>query len=782
MASRKHTLVLWIVVVVVIAACEIGIFNLPHWRTVGAPAVESGTPVIGSGLTDNGDGTYTVTDADKATIDIPIRSTSGGAAELRSVRLVPAGTRWSYATAAFKTASGGAVDSSADAASDAGAASGSDAASSTDTDSLSWRDLGQGVWTDAKTLTYTKIPSTQYVLAGQKSDDNRYSTWLRIDYGSQSAGAVVSLASYELNPTVPFMVSLPRLVIMLALAAFVICLRPGSALWRRRLDIDSRGHRIAIGAFIVLQSAALLAISQMTGGSHVSLATAFNPSFHHWTDPAQYQRLADALLHGRLWLDLPVDNTLQTMQNPYDFGARVSRNASTGAVYFWDHAYYQGHYYCYFGVLPALLLFAPYEAITGGWLPTWAASWALAVAFTVFGTLFVMSFIRRFFPNASQAMAWLCLFTAMAATSMWYYVFDPSFYGVPVLMAMVVASAGLYFWIRARRDAASGRWAFAMPHDAPADGSPATCVADSSDAPAASAPASAPAATKLSAWRMVLGTALMAMTVGCRPQFAAMILLAVPLFWDEIRHTRQLVSRTSWRLTLAVALAALAVLVPLGAYNVARFGSPADFGQDYNLTSYDLTSQRPSVFLLPAELFLELFQPVSLLGQFPFVQTTSTAIAAPQEPSLGGLLALVPMLAIVLLMWMARRPLRRHRAWGMALWCVGLGTVVMLTDTLIGGINNRYYGDFSMLLALAAILVALALEESLRPEGRQDDAASGCSTIPARVMALAAAAAVLFAAFMIGMGFFATGRYEALASTNPVLYSWVGSWFSGLTM
>ncbi|MFR0557013.1 hypothetical protein [Pseudoscardovia radai] len=298
----------------------------------------------------------------------------------------------------------------------------------------------------------------------------------------------------------------------------------------------------------------------------------------------------------------------------------------------------------------------------------------------------------------------------------------------------------------------------------------------------ASAPASAPAATKLSAWRMVLGTAFMAMTVGCRPQFAAMILLAIPLFWDEIRHTRQLVSRTSWRLTLAVALAALAVLVPLGAYNVARFGSPADFGQDYNLTSYDLTSQRPSVFLLPAELFLELFQPVSLLGQFPFVQTTSTAIAAPQEPSLGGLLALVPMLAVVLLLWMARRPLRRHRAWGMTLWCVGLGIVVMLTDTLIGGINNRYYGDFSMLLALAAILVALALEESLRPEGRQDDAASGCATIPARVMALAAAAAVLFAAFMIGMGFFATGRYEALASTNPVLYSWVGSWFFGLTM
>ena len=798
MTSRKHTIVLWIVAIVIIVACEVGIFNLSHWRTVGAPAVASGTPVVGSGLTDNGDGTYTVTDAEHATLDIPIAdAATGGAAELKSIRLVPAGGGWSYATASFETAwtsesflqdpdGTAASDSAASGAAvsdtDDSTADDSTADDSTSTDDLAWRDLGEGIWTDSeKTLTYTAIPSTQYILAGQKSDMNRTSTWLRIDYCSQSSGAVVSLGSYELNPTVPLMFSLPRIAIMLAVAAFIICLRPGSMLWRRRLDVDSRGHRIALGVFIAAQSAVLLVISQMTGGSHVSLAATFSSSFAHWVDPAQYQRLGDALLHGHLWLDLPVDNSLLTMPNPYDYGARVNQNAATGAVYYWDHAYYQGHYYCYFGVLPALVLFAPFQAITGRWLATWAASWVLAVGFTVFGSLAIMSLVARYFPNASQAMAWLCLAVAMAATSMWYYIYNPSFYGVPVLMAMAVAAAGLYLWLRARRDAATGRWAFSSRLR---DGAAEQDDFDNDDAGNGDAAAVAAApATRLSALRVVLGTALMAMTVGCRPQFAALILLAIPIFWHEIRHTRQLLSRSSWRLTLAVVLAGLAVIVPLCAYNVARFGSPFDFGEDYNLTSYDLTSQRPSVFLLFEELFLELFQPVALIGRFPFVQITDmSSIPAPNEPSLGGLFALVPFLCAVAFTWMARRPLRRHHAWGLTLWSLALAVLVILVDTLIGGINNRYYGDFSMLVALAAILVALSLEEALRPKGREDDASAGCATIPARVMAVVAAASVLFAAFMISMGFFATGRYEALSTTDPVLYAWVGSWFSGLCM
>lgn len=767
-SPRMHTVILWIIAIAIIAVMEVGVFNLAHWRTLHTPSIQTGTAVIGTGLTSadgtratSATGTFTVSDPDTATIDIPISDAkTGDAAELHSIRLVPDSQGWESTTAEFYTSS--------------------DAASS-ETDDISWRNLGAGVWTDnERTLTYTKLPSTQYILAGQKSADNRTSTWLRISFSQETAGATVSLASFELNPTVPMFYSPLRVLIMLAIAAFLICLRPGSVLWRRRLDVSSRGHKVAVGSLIAVQSLVLLAVSQMTGGAFVGQGVSFGWGFQHWFDPLQYQRLGDALLHGHTWLDLQVDNSLQAMSNPYDFSQRQALNRSTGAVYYWDHAYFQGKYYCYFGVLPAVFLFAPFEALTGHWLPTWAASWLLSVGFTVFAALLATKFVARYFPHISQALAVMCTLTLMVANSMWYYVFAPSFYGIPMLMSMMITAAALYFWVSARRDAASGKWAgLAKFADAMVAASTGTA---STDTNATTAAAVQPHSTTLSAWRVVLGSVLMTMNVGSRPQFAIAFLLAVPIFWDEIRHTRQLFSRSSWKLTLAAALGALIVLVPLLGYNAARFGSLLDFGSDYNLTAFDMTSQRPSKFLMAAALFVQLFQPIAISPRFPFVQTTDNALPLPCEPSLGGIFAIVPFTVLALGFWMMRRQLKAHRVWGLTVLCLALAAVALWFDTSIGGVNNRYYGDYAYLIALAAICVAASTEETLRPDGRRDDVTATCATAPARIFAATIAAMVLIGLFMVFAGFFAPGRYEALTYRDPVLYAYVRSWFTGLCM
>ena len=766
-SPRMHTVILWIIAIAIIAVMEVGVFNLAHWRTLHTPSIQTGTAVIGTGLTSadgtratSATGTFTVSDPDTATIDIPISDAkTGDAAELHSIRLVPDSQGWESTTAEFYTSS--------------------DAASS-ETDDISWRNLGAGVWTDnERTLTYTKLPSTQYILAGQKSADNRTSTWLRISFSQETAGATVSLASFELNPTVPMFYSPLRVLIMLAIAAFLICLRPGSVLWRRRLDVSSRGHKVAVGSLIAVQSLVLLAVSQMTGGAFVGQGVSFGWGFQHWFDPLQYQRLGDALLHGHTWLDLQVDNSLQAMSNPYDFSQRQALNRSTGAAYYWDHAYFQGKYYCYFGVLPAVFLFAPFEALTGHWLPTWAASWLLSVGFTVFAALLATKFVARYFPHISQALAVMCTLTLMVANSMWYYVFAPSFYGIPMLMSMMLTAAALYFWVSARRDAASGEWAGLAKF---ADATVAASTDTNTTTTTATTKQLQPRNTILSAWRVVLGSVLMTMNVGSRPQFAIAFLLAVPIFWDEIRHTRQLFSRSSWRLTLATALGALIVLVPLLGYNAARFGSLLDFGSDYNLTAFDMTSQRPSKFLMAAALFVQLFQPIAISPRFPFVQTTDNALPLPCEPSLGGIFAIVPFTVLALGFWMMRRQLKAHRVWGLTVLCLALAAVALWFDTSIGGVNNRYYGDYAYLIALAAICVAASTEETLRPDGRRDDVTATCATAPARIFAATIAAMVLIGLFMVFAGFFAPGRYEALTYRDPVLYAYVRSWFTGLCM
>ena len=90
-------------------------------------------------------------------------------------------------------------------------------------------------------------------------------------------------------------------------------------------------------------------------------------------DQAQYQRLADAFLHGHTWIDTHVPDWLATMSNPYDAQARGAQGSASGDPSLWDWAFYHGRYYCYFGPLPEIVLFAPYKALTGTDLPTAAA-------------------------------------------------------------------------------------------------------------------------------------------------------------------------------------------------------------------------------------------------------------------------------------------------------------------------------------------------------------------------------------------------------------------------
>lgn len=85
----------------------------------------------------------------------------------------------------------------------------------------------------------------------------------------------------------------------------------------------------------------------------------------------QYEELADAMLEGHLDVHREDDvSALLAMENPYDLGARYEQ----GIEYRWDHSFYKGHYYVYFGVVPVILLFLPYKLIFGKTLLTWQAT------------------------------------------------------------------------------------------------------------------------------------------------------------------------------------------------------------------------------------------------------------------------------------------------------------------------------------------------------------------------------------------------------------------------
>ena len=114
-------------------------------------------------------------------------------------------------------------------------------------------------------------------------------------------------------------------------------------------------------------------------------------------------------MNGHAWLDLPVPEQFAQLRNPYDTAAR-DRLLEQGVTHiYWDYAYHDGHWYSYFGVLPALTLSLPYRASTslfapgGLMLPNASADLLLMFGAAVFGCLLVIRLLKRMPVQVSVA-------------------------------------------------------------------------------------------------------------------------------------------------------------------------------------------------------------------------------------------------------------------------------------------------------------------------------------------------------------------------------------------
>jgi hypothetical protein len=201
----------------------------------------------------------------------------------------------------------------------------------------------------------------------------------------------------------------------------------------------------------------------------------------------------------------------------------------------------------------------------------------------------------------------------------------------------------------------------------------------------------------------------------------AWVLLRRPA--DRARSIRQLVG-------FAAPLALSLVL--LLAYNWARFESPFEFGQKYQLAGTDQT--RSSLACgrnLPGYVGLYFLSIPRPQRSYPFVPfrtgpavftdrspsffPTRLTMAIPQEPPVLSSLLLAPLGVLLLA---APRLGWRTSAWAGAAAVVGAAVVGVAATTGVltcaGGVDARYYGDLTMALTLAGSIVLLALCQWLR--------------------------------------------------------------------
>ncbi len=265
----------------------------------------------------------------------------------------------------------------------------------------------------------------------------------------------------------------------------------------------------------------------------------------------QYEQITEAFLQGQLHFLYEPGEELALMENPYDPYARQAE----GFYFKWDHAYYNGHYYMYFGVVPVFLTFLPYRVITGTALTTYHATQLFTAAFIIGLFALFYQLARKFFKDISLGM-YLFLSVAFSAMSVWCATATPALYCTAVTAAMATMVGGMYFWMRALWDSKNRKQAVLFA---------------------------------------AVGSFLGALSFGCRPTIAMGNLIILPLMFHYLKEHKW---ENKWKDAIAFLSPYIVVGIALMVYNYVRFDSILEFGQSYQLTSVDVRNL-PSVFNAP---------------------------------------------------------------------------------------------------------------------------------------------------------------------------------------
>lgn len=470
----------------------------------------------------------------------------------------------------------------------------------------------------------------------------------------------------RLNPQIPMLFSVGRVLVVFLLLLFLYLLRPASFVFRLRYLQLGKGKYIAAVSFFL--------VHMLLAGWLISL----NPFFQTESvvNQQQYQRLAESLSQGEAALLEEPSEALKSMENPYDYDLRNQVVWGAGEGYCWDHAYFEGKYYVYFGVVPAVLFYLPYHVVTGGALHNRYVIF-LGAGMLLAGILGVISqLIRRFFPKTSLGVWYLLTELIVLGSGLVYMCKRPDLYTVPIITGLGFGVLGIWCMLCSEKKGT------------------------------------------LTTWQLGLGSLFMALVAGCRPQLFLMVLLPMLFlirYWTSFKYLR---SREGIRNVVAVALPMLTVAGLLMYYNYVRFGSPFDFGANYNLTFNDMRNRGFHLDRLPLGIWAYLFAPLKFTQTFPFAEAnyfSSQYLGVTiSEATYGGLFAVNLFVWLCPVLLIGSRYIKKNCPYFMALLSMGIGFIILCVDTEMSGILMRYFSDYQIFFLIAAALAFLLIEQKIK--------------------------------------------------------------------
>lgn len=487
-----------------------------------------------------------------------------------------------------------------------------------------------------------------------------------------------------------FSLNLFRVLLCLAVVFFLMLIRPKGEGEKLTFSSKSWKQRTAVGVFIIIQ---LFVVTMFTFGPGFVYDENMNIQdvdiVHNGDDI--YETLTKALLQGKVSLNginrdmasAEQDGISQLIQleNPYDVTQRDN------IFYYWDHAYYEGNYYCYFGIVPVLILYLPFYLLTGTFLYSRVVNYIFICLAIMFFVGIVWELAKRWKGKLPFLLV-LGISAVMINCSMLLCCIPGGkFYEVAVTSGLFLLFAGIYFLIRARK-------------------------------------------SKYIKLNIALGALSMALAVGCRPTFLLASIIIIPFILEILLNPRdkdvkkyskstipkkikKIFSKKNAPILITFLAPYIIIGILLMIYNYVRFGSPLSFGAEYQLTLADVHGYSVTDFgKIPIMLVQALFIIPTFSSVFPYIYSVSgnnNYLGFFYSTSYMGIYSYPFMWITALMPWSLKRGVKDNNLRAFTVSSFIIGIISCYLSISMGGSSLRYSADFGWLLCIAIIPIAFSI-------------------------------------------------------------------------
>ena len=478
--------------------------------------------------------------------------------------------------------------------------------------------------------------------------------------------------------------------LVVALAAEIIIYIIANPVGARKKFSENRVGCARVAAFITAAAMVFTVCLTVT-----NVMKGWPDSFYSFTSQGGDQiskGLVDAFEHHQVNLLEEPSEELLKLDNPYEY---VKRDAEVGSGNFlWDHCFYNGKYYSYYGIGPVLALFLPYHLITGYYFPS---GWA-TLMFSLIGILFLtkiyLAVIEKKFRDLPTNTVTAGLITLQLSSGVMFSAARPLFYELAIASGFMCVAIGAYLLMTSNI-----LW----------DG-------------------------KISYVRLGFASFFLGYAVLCRPTLAVYCIAALFFFAGGLKKAldgleKRQKTRTFFKYA-AVALVPLGIIA-LGqmTYNYLRFDNPLDFGIQYSLTINDFTRAEFHWKYVLINMYAYLFNmPHFTPRKFTYLASSVERFGingymffdegGKNLISVGIIYRALPIFAYLFSGKALKRVEKKKRilpALLIGVTCI-LMPLVIIFSSWESGYAVRYNADFSWQMVIGALVVAFTLYKSIKSE------------------------------------------------------------------